>query len=152
MAFGFTSVEIAVGGGLFLLGLLLGLLAGRGGRGPRARVRALEAELAQVTERLASYRDQVEKHFVQTSDLFGDLTRQYTAVWDHLAEGARELCPDRVPGLGRGFTTSPTLLTDQAAGQREPPQPDAQESTGDTAETPAPASEDPSPPPEEKPS
>jgi len=74
----------------------------------------LRAELDQARERLASYQDQVEKHFGQTSELFGDLTRQYSAVWDHLAEGARELCSEHSPAIGRGFSDRPLLLTPSA--------------------------------------
>ena len=103
--------EIVIATALFAVGGLVGWIAARGGQGARARARRLEAELRQTEERLASYEDQVAKHFAQTSDLFGDLTRQYTAVWDHLAEGSRELCAERVPALGRGFTDVPRLLT-----------------------------------------
>ncbi len=106
----FTGVELVLGGAVFLAGLSLGLAFSRGGREARRRVRVLEAELVEVNESLAAYRGQVEKHFAQTSDLFVELTRQYAAVWDHLAEGARSLCPERVPSLGRGFTAGPERL------------------------------------------
>ncbi len=104
-------MQIVLGLALFVLGVVVGLLAARGGEGARAQARRLEEELAEARERLASYEDQVAKHFAQTSELFGDLTRQYTAVWDHLAEGSRELCAERVPALGRGFADGPRLLT-----------------------------------------
>ena len=105
---GLTPWELAVGAALFFGGLLVGVAVG-GSRSARIRIRALEAELQSANERHASYQDQVEKHFAQTSDLFGDLTRQYREVWDHLAQGARELCADRAPGLARGFA-SPLLV------------------------------------------
>ena len=104
-------MQIVLGMALFVLGVVVGLLAARGGEGARAQARRLEEELAEARERLAGYEDQVAKHFAQTSELFGDLTRQYTAVWDHLAEGSRELCAERVPALGRGFADVPRLLT-----------------------------------------
>ncbi len=104
-------MQIVLGLALFVLGVVVGLLAARGGEGARAQARRLEEELAEVRERLAGYEDQVAKHFAQTSELFRDLTRQYTAVWDHLAEGSRELCAERVPALGRGFADVPRLLT-----------------------------------------
>ena len=105
-----TAVEIGIGIALLIVGVVAGALLG-GSRASRARIRTLEAELAQANERLAGYRDQVEKHFSQTSDLFGELTRQYRQVWDHLSEGARELCSDRA-AIGRGF--GPPLLLDSA--------------------------------------
>ncbi len=114
-------MQIVIGTALFLVGVFVGLMAGRGGRGARARARRLEVERRQTQERLAGYEDQVAKHFAQASDLFGDLTRQYSAVWDHLAEGARELCAERAPALGRGFTEAPLLLTQTPATDAEPP-------------------------------
>lgn len=114
-------MQIAIAAGLLVGGVLLGLVLARGGAGARARARRLEKELHQAQEHLASYQDQVAKHFVQTSDLFGDLTRQYTAVWDHLAEGARDLCAERASALGRGFDDAPRLLTNTPPPEAEAP-------------------------------
>ena len=113
-------ILIGVATALFLAGLFLGLALARGGQGARARARRLEGELRQAQDALVGYQDQVGKHFVQTSDLFSDLTRQYSAVWDHLAEGARSLCAERGPAIGRGFTDAPLLLTKTPAPSDEP--------------------------------
>jgi len=125
---------------LFLAGLFLGLALSRGGQGARARARRLEGELRQTREELAGYQDQVAKHFMQTSDLFGDLTRQYTAVWDHLAEGTRSLCEERAPAIGRGFTDAPLLLKKAPAPSDEPiatePPAEPVESADEVAEIP----------------
>ena len=75
----------------------------------------LERDLETARSEFHGYRDRVEKHFGQTSDLFRDLTARYTALYTHLAEGARDLCPERVPELGRGFEGA--LLEPSAAGQ-----------------------------------
>ena len=80
-------------------------------REQRTRLARLEGELAEATSALVGYRDEVEKHFGQTSELFRDLTRQHTALYAHLAEGARELCGGRVPELGRGLA-GPLLAAD----------------------------------------
>src|SRR5690606_39350720 len=40
------------------------------------------------------YRQDVSEHFAQTSKLLRDLTLQYRNVYEHLAEGARTLCPE----------------------------------------------------------
>ena len=59
-------------------------------------------------------------------------TRPSRTVWDQLAQGSRELCGDRVPGLGRGFAETPLLLTkspvpEAEARETEVDEPDAPE-------------------------
>ncbi len=135
MGFGLDSwTQIAIGGGLFVAGLIFGLVAGRLGDRTRARLRDVEQALNEEREQSATYRDAVGKHFDQTSDLFRDLTHQYTSLYAHLAEGARELCADRLPALGRGFG-EPLLQAEGSAAEgypsdedpleSEPPFPDA---------------------------
>ncbi len=127
-------VELAIGAGLLVAGIALGALASGAGR-VRERLRALERELALERERHAVYQDEVAKHFGRTSDLFRDLTRQYTSLYAHLAEGARDLCADRLPALGRGFGATPL----QAGSQ--PADPVAETEAGEAPEaTPAPTS------------
>jgi uncharacterized membrane-anchored protein YhcB (DUF1043 family) len=137
-------MQIALATALLVGGVLLGLILGRGGKGARARARRLEKELRQAQEQLESYQDQVAKHFVQTSDLFGDLTRQYTAVWDHLAQGARDLCAERVAALGRGFDDAPRLLTNTPPPEAEAPAAEAPPEL-EGAEEPAQEDADPTP-------
>jgi uncharacterized membrane-anchored protein YhcB (DUF1043 family) len=120
MEFGVENwMQIAIGGGLFVAGLIVGLLAGRAGDRTRSRLREVEAELDQEREQSAAYRDAVGKHFDQTSDLFRDLTHQYTSLYAHLAEGARDLCGDRMPALARGF--GEPLLQAGTSPAEEPP-------------------------------
>lgn len=83
-------------------GFLIGLALGRSSSKLEARVRELEGELAESHASLARYREEVGGHFGKTSDLLRDLTLQYRAVYDHLAEGARSLCPDLSNGLPAG--------------------------------------------------
>lgn len=121
------TLELAIGVGLFGLGVGLGLWLRRGDRAARQRVEELELELLRARGRFEEHREQVMKHFERTSDLFRDLTKDYTALYSHLAEGARELCPDRVPGIGRGFA-GPLLGGPPDPGDVEPvsrPEPDA---------------------------
>ena len=61
-----------------------------------ARARELEARLGAAEEEMARYRSQVSEHFSETSTLLRDLTLQYRSVYEHLAEGARTLCPEGV--------------------------------------------------------
>ncbi len=142
-------MQIVLGTALFVLGVIVGVLAARGGEGAKARALRLEEELEEARERMAGYEDQVAKHFAQTSELFGDLTRQHTAVWDHLAEGSRDLCADRVPAIGRGFADVPRLLTQTPTNDAEPSVTDTPgEPEADPTPTPPPsdpAAEDESP-------
>ena len=115
-----AGIQLAIAFGLLVGGLAAGLALGRGGSRARARIRELELELRQAREEQAAYRDQVGKHFSGTSDLFRDLTHQYTALYAHLAEGARDLCPDQVPALGRGMGAPPLM----AGPTQEPPGPE----------------------------
>jgi uncharacterized membrane-anchored protein YhcB (DUF1043 family) len=105
--------------GTFLIGLGTGVFLRRGGvRSARAEAERLGRDLGAVRTQLAGAEDAlrgahreleeqraaVSKHFERTSDLFRELTRQYTALYSHLAEGARELCPDQRIPLGVGFS------------------------------------------------
>jgi hypothetical protein len=96
-------LEIALGIGLFALGALIGLWIRRRESPLRARIRELDALLSEERELRSAYEAAVGKHFEQTSDLFRELTQQYTALYAHLAEGSRELCGDRPIPLARGF-------------------------------------------------
>jgi uncharacterized membrane-anchored protein YhcB (DUF1043 family) len=106
------------------LGLALGLVLGRRTNRLRAYARELEGRLeedrlqrerllAELTaerealkrtrEELEGYRARVASHFGGTSRLLRELTLQYRAVYDHLAEGARTLCPEGGMGLEEGL-------------------------------------------------
>jgi uncharacterized membrane-anchored protein YhcB (DUF1043 family) len=96
-------------GGAFLAGLLLGRSSGRAAA---KRCRELEAELRASQAALGQYRSEVAAHFEQTSELLRAMTHQYRAVYEHLAEGARTLCPDQAIGLGAGLEKA--LLPEEA--------------------------------------
>ncbi len=106
-------------GALFVAGVLLGIFATRAGRQARARIRELEDQIDRVQEEYTAYRSGVAKHFDQTSDLFRELTHQYTSLYAHLAEGARDLCGDLLPAGGRGFG-APILTPSAEATGDEP--------------------------------
>jgi uncharacterized membrane-anchored protein YhcB (DUF1043 family) len=112
-------LEIALGIGLLVVGVLLGRWTSRGASPLRARIRELEGLLAEERERRSAYEAAVGKHFEQTSGLFRDLTQQYTALYAHLAEASRELCADRQIPLGRGFH-APGLSPREASPAAEP--------------------------------
>ena len=62
----------------------------------------LQAELDQLVDRFAEYREQVSQHFMHTSDLVQEMTRSYRSVYEHLATGAYHLCAEQTdtPTLG----------------------------------------------------
>jgi uncharacterized membrane-anchored protein YhcB (DUF1043 family) len=116
--------------GIFLIGLGTGIFLRRGGvRTARAEAQRLgndldaaRAQLADAGEQLAAARRELEsqrtavaKHFERTSDLFRDLTHQYTALYAHLAEGARELCPEQRIPLASGFSAPPIGIAPDGA-------------------------------------
>ena len=94
--------------GALALGLAVGaavatLIQRRSGRTARERAEQLVTEFEETREEFESHREQVAKHFEQTSSLFRDLTEQYTRLYSHLAEGAREFCDDEMPAIGGGL-------------------------------------------------
>ena len=132
------AVAVAVAAGV-------GFLVGRAGGAAARRVRALERALAE--ERAAhdkargayeSYRKQVVDHFSETSERLHDLTLQYRSVYEHLAKGASELCPEGFSKLegGLGLDALPEEITPRPAAT-PPDDPDA------PAETSAPEPRDP---------
>jgi hypothetical protein len=78
-----------------LAAFAIGMAVGRSAsRRTAARARELEARLTSAEDEMARYRSQVSEHFSETSTLLRDLTLQYRNVYEHLAEGARTLCPE----------------------------------------------------------
>jgi len=99
---------------------LVGVLIGRSsGRAAVKRCRELEAELAASVAALEKYRSEVGAHFSQTSELLRTLTHHYRTVYEHLAEGARTLCPEQATGLGAGLDHA--LLPEEAQGPSSEP-------------------------------
>jgi uncharacterized protein len=128
-----------------LLALGVGVLLGRRSSDAAERARTLEAELDAersaleralgekrgVEEELvaaraeaAGYRERVVQHFYGTSEQLRALTLRYRELFEHLADGARELCPEASNALQAGL--EPPALPDLA---------------GEPAESAAPAAE-----------
>jgi uncharacterized membrane-anchored protein YhcB (DUF1043 family) len=80
---------------VLLAALALGFWLGRRrDRDAAERARELEDRLQLAEDEMSRYRQEVADHFGQTSQLLRDLTMQYRNVYEHLAEGARTLCPE----------------------------------------------------------
>jgi len=108
---------LAAAGGLGI-GLLLGFALGRRGVGrDAARVRTLEEQIARTETEHAQYRTQVSQHFVETSRRLHDLTIQYKSVYEHLADGARTLCPDGAVAIAPSLAEA--ALPEQAGDEPE---------------------------------
>ncbi len=121
-----VTVLAALGVGL-RVGVGVGvLLRERSGSAARTRAEQLESELGQTREELEAHREDVARHFQETSDLFRGVTEQYSRLYTHLAAGARTFSTDGVPALGALET--PLLGREDAA----PPE---------SAATPAPGAE-----------
>lgn len=105
--------------GALLAGGIVGFLIGRATNKALELCRKLEEQLEEARAAQARYREEVAQHFSRTSDLVKSLTLQYRAVYEHLADGARTLCPDSVPELGRGVAGEPLLLDDRVRGGGE---------------------------------
>ncbi|HTF35368.1 MAG TPA: DUF1043 family protein [Myxococcota bacterium] len=113
-------LAILVLGGAALAGLLVGRTSGRAAA---KRCHELEEELAASQAALGKYRSEVGAHFGQTSELLRAMTHHYRAVYEHLAEGARTLCPEQATGLGAGLDLA--LLPEEAQDPGETAAPQA---------------------------
>lgn len=69
----------------------------------QAEIREGRDELQRTREGHESYRGKVTDHFVGTSERLRELTFQYRAIYNHLAEGAGELCPEGFQKLDGGL-------------------------------------------------
>lgn len=87
-------------------GVLIGLAFGRGTQKLAKRCEELEIELDGAREEFADYRRQVGQHFDQTGALLRAMTLQYRTVYEHLADGARNLCPEQATCLDAGSAES----------------------------------------------
>jgi len=121
-----ATILLAFGVGLALGAVAVGLLQRRSGGAARERAKQLGIELDETREELETQRAEVAKHFEETSDLFRDLTEQYTRLYAHLSEGAREFCAEEVPALGRGLD-APLLAADADSDLAEEPSADEEQ-------------------------
>jgi len=93
-----------VGGGV---GGVVGWYLALNARGDKRKViMDLESQLDQVKQDRADYEAEVSEHFSQTADLLHKLTSDYRAVYTHLADGAEQLCGDRI-SISEAALTAP---------------------------------------------
>ena len=109
---------VVVGAALVLLGLVLGMMAGRRTSGAARKHRDLTLKLDQVMQDKKAYEDDVVEHFSETAKLLNNLTESYREVHNHLAQGASSLCQGagpvslERPGNERDLAEIPAKLAD----------------------------------------
>lgn len=81
-----------------LLTFLAGLIAGAGLlywlMPARRQASQVIRERDDARNALNHYRDQVDRHFLETADLINELTHSYRTVHQHLSRGAHDLCSE----------------------------------------------------------
>lgn len=107
-----TGGMVLVGLGL-LAGLLIAwLLSAAKGKGAAS---GSTAELNELQNEFDGYKDQVNAHFARTSELVGQLTSDYRAVYEHLAQSADTLCSVDASGQPLGFPQMKLVEADAPA-------------------------------------
>jgi len=92
---------------------------------------------SEIHAELQEYREQVQEHFTKTSDLFQSLTVQYRELYDHLADGAQDLC-EPAPGTPMLGISDKGLLPQAAPeGATDAKQKDKPSASKPAAHTPA---------------
>jgi len=62
--------------------------------GNKKKCEDLEGQLTNAKDEISSYKQNVTNHFVKTSNLINNMTDSYRAIYDHMSEGAKSLCPE----------------------------------------------------------
>lgn len=82
--------------GCLLVGALAGAVLFKLFRSDEIRVQQLESQLQQLSDEYENYKKEVHGHFSDSAILVGKMTESYREVYQHLAQGARNLCPDYI--------------------------------------------------------
>ena len=82
-------IPVAVGAAV--VGVIIGYLASKK-MGASLKAQALlQQQIEELQKQQQNYRSEVSDHFVETAQLFNQLTNSYRDVHNHLAEGAQKL-------------------------------------------------------------
>lgn len=84
----------------------------------------LEQKLDTAHQEMTNYKQDVTQHFVKTSSLINNMTQSYRAVYDHMAEGANNLCSSSMiaHAKNQGELDIPTakLIETESSGEATP--------------------------------
>ena len=78
------------------MGAVVGALLFKLLKSDEAKVRELEQKLQALSEEHENYKNSVHTHFNGTARLLNEMTDSYRNVYQHLAQGASNLCPDYI--------------------------------------------------------
>ncbi len=94
----FSLIELL---GLAVMSVIIGVIlrsffTGSGGESKEKdeKIQQLESEVAA----LEAQKSEVSGHFQKTASLLHDMTGQYKAIYEHMAEGAQTLCDENDSG------------------------------------------------------
>ena len=114
--FEFSTIVVSV----FIAGLVIGCLIAYALLKRNNRPDAAQAK--EIRQDFDEYKEKVDEHFSQTSEMFKDVTTQYKKLYDHMSFGAVDLCNADISSMPR--------LEMQDAGEKpetdEKPEPDDQ--------------------------
>lgn len=77
-------------------GMVIGAILYKFLRSDEVRVHQLEDQLQTLSDEYENYKKDVHAHFGDSAQLLNKLTESYKDVYQHLAQGARTLCPDYI--------------------------------------------------------
>ena len=98
-------------------------------------------ELKRCRQELESYRNEVSGHFAKTAELVGQMTAQYRAVYEHLAEGAHRLGGEQANRLEAAIIQGESLLSGPVEVDEEKAEPAAGQGGTEAAGEEAPSAE-----------
>ena len=92
----FSLLELS---GLSVVSVIIGVIlrsfsSGSGGEKTKEQVEKIQDLEAQIVE-LEEQKSRVNGHFQKTASLLHDMTGQYKAIYEHMAEGAQTLCDEQ---------------------------------------------------------
>lgn len=101
--------------GCLLAGALAGAVLFKLFRSDEIRVQQLETQLQQLSDEYENYKKEVHGHFSDSAILVGKMTESYREVYQHLAQGARNLCPDYIASQMSQLASPESLTTQEGS-------------------------------------
>lgn len=129
------ELSLLIAGACFVLGLLVGGIAGRWRGQHDNKSRELESQVKHLHDEMNQYRDEVGRHFNKTGELFNTMTRHYRDIYQHLATGAQKLSNTKPGVFQLDELVKTPKLNDASTAARETAQPPSDYEKTDTSET-----------------